>query len=59
MDRATQVDKAKSHIIVEIIENLTNSVVCKTIIRKITGNIKASSFDAGEEMVEKIAPFDN
>jgi hypothetical protein len=34
-------------------------VVCKTIIRKITGNIKASSFDAGEEMVEKIAPFDN
>ncbi len=34
-------------------------MVSKTIIRKITGNITASSFDAGEELAEKISPFDN
>jgi quercetin dioxygenase-like cupin family protein len=55
----TELEKAKAHIIVEIIEYIPNAVVSKTIIRKITGNITASSFDAGEELAEKISPFDN
>lgn len=59
MDSATDLEKAKAHIIVEISEYLPNSVVSKTIIRKITGNITASSFDAGEELAEKISPYDN
>ena len=50
--------KAKAHIIVEIIEYMPNAVVSKTIIKRITGNITASSFDAGEEQAEKISPFD-
>lgn len=54
-----EIEKAKAHIIVEIIEYLPNAVVSKTIIRKITGNITASSFDAGEELAEKTSPFDN
>jgi quercetin dioxygenase-like cupin family protein len=56
---ASEIEKSKVHIIVEIIEYLPNSVVSKTIIKKITGNITASSFDAGEEMAEKSSPFDN
>lgn len=59
MDPATELEKSKAHIIVEIIEYLPNAVVSKTIVRKITGNITASSFDAGEELAEKISPFDN
>lgn len=59
MEPATELEKSKAHIIVEIIEYLPNAVVSKTIIRKITGNITASSFDAGEELAEKISPFDN
>jgi quercetin dioxygenase-like cupin family protein len=55
----TELEKGKAHITVEIIQYLPNSVVSKTIIRKITGNITASSFDAGEELAEKTAPFDN
>jgi quercetin dioxygenase-like cupin family protein len=55
----TELEKGKEHITVEIIQYLPNSVVSKTIIRKITGNITASSFDAGEELAEKTAPFDN
>ncbi len=50
--------KSQSHIIVEIIEYIPNSVVIKTIIKKSTGNISVMSFDAGEGLTEKISPFD-
>ncbi len=50
--------KSTSHIIVEIIEYVPNSVVIKTIIKKSTGNISVMSFDAGEGLTEKTSPFD-
>ncbi len=53
-----ELEKAKSHIIVEIIEYIPNSVVIKTIIKKATGNISVMSFDSGEGLTEKISPFD-
>lgn len=53
-----ELEKAKTHIIVEIIEYIPNSVVIKTIIKKTTGNILAISFDSGEAFSEKISPFD-
>lgn len=52
------IEKLKSHIIVEIIEYVPNAVVSKTIIKKMSGNITAVSFDAGEEISEKFCPFD-
>ncbi len=54
-----ELEKSKVHIIVEIIEYMPNTVVSKTIIKKTTGNITVSSFDAGEELAEKTSPFDN
>jgi quercetin dioxygenase-like cupin family protein len=33
-------------------------VVRKTIIKKTTGNVTAVSFDSGENLTEKISPFD-
>ncbi len=56
---STELEKSKAHIIVEIIEYMPNAVVSKTIIKKITGNVTVSSFDAGEELAEKTSPFDN
>lgn len=53
-----ELEKSKAHIIVEIIEYMTNSVVIKTIIRKSTGNISVMSFDSGEGLTEKTSPFD-
>lgn len=53
-----ELEKAKTHIIVEIIEYIPNSVVIKTIIKKTTGNISAVSFDSGEALSEKTSPFD-
>jgi quercetin dioxygenase-like cupin family protein len=54
----TELEKSKSHIIVEIIEYMPNAVVIKTIIKKSTGSISVMSFDSGEGLTEKISPFD-
>lgn len=53
-----ELDKSISLIIVEIVEYVPNAVVSKTIIKKITGNITAMSFDEGEELGEKTIAFD-
>jgi hypothetical protein len=53
-----ELDKSRSHIVVEIIEYVANSVVSKTIIKKSTGNVSVMSFDTGEGLTEKISPFD-
>ncbi|MFD2146194.1 cupin domain-containing protein [Mucilaginibacter antarcticus] len=54
----SEMETAKAHIIVEIIEYVPNSVVIKTIIKKSTGNISIMSFDSGEGLTEKTSPFD-
>ena len=54
----TEIEKSTAHIIVAIIEYVPNAVVTKTIIKKTTGNITVTSLDAGEELAEKILPFD-
>lgn len=54
-----ELEKSKVHVIIEIIEYVANSVVSRTIIKKTTGNITVSSFDKGEELIEKISPYDN
>ncbi len=57
--KVPEMEKSKTHIIVEIIEYVPNSIVSKTIIKKTTGNITVSSFDEGEELAEKKSPYDN
>jgi quercetin dioxygenase-like cupin family protein len=57
--QSDELAKSTSHIVVEIIEYLANSVVSKTIIKKSTGNISVMSFDSGEGLTEKISPFDS
>jgi mannose-6-phosphate isomerase-like protein (cupin superfamily) len=53
-----EIEKSKTHITVEIIEYIPNSVVIQTILKKSTGNICVMSFDSGEGLAEKITPFD-
>ena len=54
-----EIEKSTPHIVVEIIEYVPNSVLSKTIIKKTTGNITVMSFDTGEELTERISPFDS
>lgn len=53
-----EIEKAKTHILIEIIEYVPNSVVTKTIIRKTTGNVSVVAIDTGEVLAEKTSPFD-
>jgi quercetin dioxygenase-like cupin family protein len=53
-----EVEKAKPHILVEIIEYVPNSVVYKSILKKTTGYVSVVSIDTGEALTEKISPFD-
>jgi quercetin dioxygenase-like cupin family protein len=55
---AQELEKSKTHIVVEIIEYIPNSTLTRTIIKKTTGNITVTSMDAGEELAENISPFD-
>ena len=58
LSEGKELEKAKSYIVLEIIEYMPNAVVSKTIIKKITGNVTVSSLDAGEDLAEKISPYD-
>ena len=51
-------EKSKIDILIEIIGYVPNSVVTKTIIKKISGNISIVAVDTGEVIAEKISPFD-
>jgi quercetin dioxygenase-like cupin family protein len=53
-----EIEKSKTHILIEIIEYVPNSVVTKTIIRKTNGNVSVVAIDTGEALAEKISPFD-
>jgi quercetin dioxygenase-like cupin family protein len=54
----SELEKSRSHILIEIIEYVPNSVVTKTIIRKTTGNVSVVAIDIGEALAEKTSPFD-
>lgn len=56
---STELEKSTAHIIVEIIEYVPNAIVSKTIIKKTTGSISVVAADTGEELVEKVSPFDS
>ena len=56
--KSLEIEKAKAHITVEIIEYIANSVVIKTTLKKSTGNVSVISFDSGEGLTEKTTPFD-
>jgi len=53
-----EIAKSRIHVIVEIIEYVTNAVLSKTIIKKATGNVTVVSLASGEELAEKTSPFD-
>jgi quercetin dioxygenase-like cupin family protein len=56
--RFLELEKSRAHIVVEIVEYAPHAVVSKSILTKTTGNVCISSFDAGEELDEKVSPFD-
>ena len=52
------IETSHAHILVDLIDYVPHSVVSRTIVQKITGNIIAIAIDGGEALEEKISPFD-
>ncbi len=50
-------EPSKAFDIAGSIEYVSGSIVKKSIIRKITGNISAVAVDAGEKVEENVSPF--
>ena len=53
------IEKSHAHILLDLIEYVPHSVVFRTLVQKITGNITAIAIDSGEKLEEKISPFDS
>lgn len=53
-----EIEKAKAHILVHVVDYEPNAIVTKTIIKKTTGFITITSMDAGEEFVRNVSSFD-
>lgn len=53
-----ELTKSKTHLLTGIIEYVPHSIVSKTIINKMTGNISVVAIDSGEVLDEYISPFD-
>ncbi len=56
--QTNELEKSKSHILVDIVDYVPDSVVAKTILQKTTGTVTISAIDAGEILEEKILPYD-
>ena len=54
----SDLENPKSQFRVETIEYVSHSVVSKTIIKKPTGIVSMLAFDSGQQLAEKICPFD-
>jgi quercetin dioxygenase-like cupin family protein len=55
----TKIKKSQAHILVDLVEYVPHSVVFRTLVQKITGNIIVIAIDSGEMIEEKISPFDS
>jgi quercetin dioxygenase-like cupin family protein len=51
-------EKLKKHAIVALLDYVPNAVVCKTLIKKATGDITIFSIAEGEQVSERFLPFD-
>jgi quercetin dioxygenase-like cupin family protein len=58
MENSKPLSSAQVHIIIQIIEYVPEAVVSRTIIKKTTGNVTATSIASGEELSEKTIAFD-
>lgn len=55
---ATHLPKSQKHVVLEIVEYVPDSIVCKTIIKSSEGKLSAVAFDKGEQFCETTAKYD-
>ena len=50
--------KSQKHVILEIVQYVPDSIVCKTIIKSSNGKLSAVAFDKGEKFCETTTLYD-
>jgi len=50
--------KSEKHVILEIVEYIPDSIICKTIIKNRGGKLSVVSFDEEEKFCEKTTKYD-
>jgi quercetin dioxygenase-like cupin family protein len=58
VDNDNDLPKSKSHIILEIVHYIPDSIVCKTIIKNGGGKMSAVAYDKDEKFCETTAKYD-
>jgi len=53
-----EVGKSKIFVFPDVVAYVPNSVIIKTILKNLKGDIKAFSIDSGQALEEKTYPFD-
>lgn len=53
-----ELEKARVHILIHVVDYEPNTIVTKTIIKKTTGFITVTSFDVGEELIRHTSSYD-
>jgi len=57
-ESSKELQKGQSHIIVDIVDYIPDSATDQLILKKSTGNIRAISFDLGQELKQRTSAFD-
>ncbi|WP_299431498.1 cupin domain-containing protein [uncultured Aquimarina sp.] len=55
----SELEKSFTYDLADTVDYIPGSIVIKAILKKKTGTITVSSFDAGEALFSKTSPFDN
>lgn len=53
------IEKSHAHLLADLVDYVPHSAVFRTLVQKVTGNIIAIAIDSGENLEEKISPFDS
>ena len=57
-DQGLGLPKSQAHIILEVLQYIPDSIVCKTIIKNIGDKLSVVAFDEGENFCEKLSEYD-
>jgi quercetin dioxygenase-like cupin family protein len=57
-DQGFALPKSQAHVILEVVQYVPDSIVCKTIIKNIGGKLSVVAFDEGEKFCEKLSEYD-
>jgi mannose-6-phosphate isomerase-like protein (cupin superfamily) len=54
-----EIQNTDNFVLIDTIDYVTNSIMSKTLIKKLTGTVKLVAVDTGQILTERVLPFDS